>query len=304
MATVLIVDDDVALTDLGARRMALHGYVVHTAHSCREAFERAKQLKPDIVLLDVMLGDGLGYEVCRAIRRDPELYRMAVVFQSALKDKHEIQHAVEQGGDAYLIKPYSEEALLSKLELMRKILAETDQRDPITGLWSFVRMRREVEHRLAREEDFALCYAWLENMAAPKAGRLSQELELMIKFLAVILRGVVKTNLFYETHLCYAGGLYFLALVPLDERKRFRDAVLTTFNGREELVGTQSHEAKDPLRRLSLQMTYTHTRHRTYTHVAAMLEDLRKLFEERHITEEREAMRANRKIGHDHWVDF
>ena len=56
--------------------------------------------------------------------------------------------------------------------------------------------------------------------------------------------------------------------------------------------------------RLSLLATYTHTRHKTYTHAAAMLQDLRNLSEKREKKAEEEAMRANRKVGHEHWVDF
>ena len=304
MTTVLVVDDDVDFTALTAKRLGQEGYAVHTAASCQEAFERAKQAKPDIVLLDVMLGDGLGYGVCRAFRKDPELYRIPVVFQSVLKDKREVQYAVEQGGDAYLTKPYTEQILLSKMALMTKLVADTDQRDQLTGLPSYARMRREVEHRLLREEDFALCYAWLEEPSNSKAVRLSTDAEEAIKLVADILRRVVRDCAFHETHLCHVTGLHFLALVPIDERKRFRECVLAAFRDRIQFRSPGKQEAEDPLRGLSLLVVYTHTRHKTYTHAASMFQDLRAFSDKRERKAQREAKRANRRIGHDHWVDF
>jgi len=304
MTTVLIADDEKDLTLLAARRLAEHGYVVHTAGSCRETLERAKQVKPDIVLLDVIFEDGLGYEVCRAIRKDPELYRAAVVFQSCVRDKRDVQHAVEQGGDGYLTKPYTEQMLLSKMALMTKLVADTDQSDQLTGLLSLARMRREVEHRLLREEDFALCYAWLEEPSDPKAVRLSTDVKEATKLMADILRRVVLDYVFHETHLCHVTGLHFLALVPIDERKRFRECVLAAFRDRIQFRSPGKQEAEDPLSGLSLLAVYTHTHHKTYTHAAPVFQDLRAFSEKREAKAQREARRANRRIGHEHWVDF
>ena len=304
MTTVLVVDDDVDFTALTAERLGQEGYAVYTAASSQEAFERAKQVKPDIVILDVMLGDGLGYEVCRAFRKDRELYRIPVVFQSVLKDKREVQYAIDQGGDAYLTKPCSEQMLLSKLELMRKLLADTDRPDPVTGLLSLARMRREINHRLLREEDFALCYFWLEDAPDSKGGRLAQEVQAAMRLMADMLRRVVQNCGFYETHLCHVVGLHFVALVPIDQRKPFRDSVKSAFHDKKGLLLSRSQEAENPLRRLSLLVSHTHTGRKTYTNASAMLEDLKALGDKRGEKTQHAARRARRKSGHEHWVDF
>lgn len=304
MTTVLVVDDDIGLTSLAAKRLTDHGYAVHTAGSSQEAFERAKQLKPDIVLLDVMLGNSLGYELCRAFRKDPECYRMAIVFQSALKDKREVQYAIEQGGDAYLIKPYTEQALLARLELMGKLITETGERDPVTGMLSLARMRREIEHRLMREESFALCYSWLEESVPGTVSRTAPAVQQAIRITADILFHVIHDCRFKDSHLCRLAGAHFIALLPLEGKKEFIDLLRQTYTKTRNQPITQSTAATNPLRGLELMSSGTHTGHKEYTHAAAMLHDLQKLAEKReeHAVEENE--RSHRRYGHEHWVDF
>ena len=81
------------------------GLEVHTALTGKVALSRAKEHNPDLVLLDVMLPDMDGYEVCNELRDQPETSLTPIIFISAVgSDKH-IQRAMAAGGTDYIVKP-------------------------------------------------------------------------------------------------------------------------------------------------------------------------------------------------------
>ena len=73
MSKILLVDDDIDFADLLKTKLSSEGHDVITIYTGEGAFELAKEVKPDIALLDIMLPGGTGYQICRSIRKDPEL---------------------------------------------------------------------------------------------------------------------------------------------------------------------------------------------------------------------------------------
>jgi DNA-binding response OmpR family regulator len=161
---VLVVEDDVDLAKLSQLKLSELGYDVQLCHSARQAQDAAKTFRPDVILLDVMLGDGIGYQVARAVRQDPLLYRTPVLFQSLLTEPREIEHAYHEGADGYLTKPYTLQTLSGELQKMQRISENCEARCPLTGLHYGVRLRREIDHRLLRGDTFALFYLMMEGL--------------------------------------------------------------------------------------------------------------------------------------------
>ena len=123
---VLIVEDDpdqLALADL---RVTLAGYPLRVAQSAKELVEslRAKGA-PDILLLDVMLPDGDGFEILAKLRRHPRLALLSVVMLTAKDDPAEIKKGLALGADGYVTKPYSKNILV---DAIRKVLKQSAQR--------------------------------------------------------------------------------------------------------------------------------------------------------------------------------
>lgn len=110
--TVLIVEDDpdqLALADL---RVSLAGYRVRVARSAAEfVSEIRSQAPPDVVLLDVMLPDGDGFDILGKIRNHPKLAMLPVVMLTAKTDPADIRRGLALGADAYVTKPYSKSVL-------------------------------------------------------------------------------------------------------------------------------------------------------------------------------------------------
>lgn len=122
-STVLVVDDEPNIVDMVATVLGFHGFVVETAATAAEAYRRADAVRPDLVVLDVMLPDGDGFEICRVLRRT--LPDLGIVFLTA-KDAHAERVAgLTYGGDDYVTKPFDIDELLARIRaVLRRTLPE------------------------------------------------------------------------------------------------------------------------------------------------------------------------------------
>ncbi len=104
---VLVVEDQASFREFLHVTLAKLGLEVSTALTGKIALTKAKEFAPDLILLDVMLPDMDGYEVCRMMRENPHLALIPIIFVSAVgSDKH-IQRAMAAGATDYLVKPLS-----------------------------------------------------------------------------------------------------------------------------------------------------------------------------------------------------
>lgn len=115
---VLIVDD--SATDLKKLEeiVASGGYAVITAVSGKEALERVKSDHPDAVLLDIMMNDLNGFQVCRAITADAASKNTPVVLVSSKREKIDQVWGMEQGAVAYVTKPFTPQQILDQLRAL------------------------------------------------------------------------------------------------------------------------------------------------------------------------------------------
>jgi len=101
---VLMVDDDKMLLDMYSERLELAGFKVDTSSNGEECLAKIHQVKPDIVLLDIMMPKVNGYETLAAIKSDPETKDIPVIILSALVRDINKGRAIEAGADDYIIK--------------------------------------------------------------------------------------------------------------------------------------------------------------------------------------------------------
>lgn len=114
--TVLVVDDEASLRLLMQATLGRGTYRVLEATNGAAGLELARRERPDLVILDVGMPDLDGYEVCRALKGDPNTAGIAVVMLTARAQEGDRRRGVEAGADAYLTKPFSPRALLETVE--------------------------------------------------------------------------------------------------------------------------------------------------------------------------------------------
>lgn len=108
---VLVVDDMPTNLDVAISHLASEALDVRAALSGQEALELASELEPDLILLDIMMPEMTGYEVCRWLKKDPALAHIPVVFLSAMGEDIHKERGHVVGGVDHITKPFSASAL-------------------------------------------------------------------------------------------------------------------------------------------------------------------------------------------------
>ncbi len=112
---ILIVDDDVATLDLLTTYLSKHGFEVVTARSGPTGLRRARHVLPHLILLDVMLPDMDGFEVCRQLKSDPTTCDIPVIFLTVRASPLDSFEGFEIGAADYVAKPFHPRDLLARI---------------------------------------------------------------------------------------------------------------------------------------------------------------------------------------------
>jgi CheY-like chemotaxis protein len=121
MARILIAEDEPDIRDLVAFTLRFAGHEVTPTANGEEAYQQAAVVMPDLILMDVRMPKMTGYEACRAMKADPTLKDIPVVFLSAKGQDTEIQTGLDAGAEEYLLKPFATDQLTQRI---KEILAK------------------------------------------------------------------------------------------------------------------------------------------------------------------------------------
>ena len=117
---VLIVEDDPEIAEILVENLRLAGYVVTLARNGGDGIQRAKSLRPDILILDLMLPVVSGEEVCRRLRADENLRGMQILMLTAKSEEADEVIGLSLGADDYVTKPFSIRVVLERLRALRR----------------------------------------------------------------------------------------------------------------------------------------------------------------------------------------
>ncbi|MFW0777224.1 MAG: PleD family two-component system response regulator [Rickettsiales bacterium] len=126
-AQILVVDDVPANIKLLEAKLASEYYDVMTAKDGYEAIRQAKEHKPDLILLDVMMPGMDGFEACRKLKEDAEVSHIPVVMVTALSEKSDRLKGLEAGADDFLTKPINDTALFARVRSLVRIKLLLDE---------------------------------------------------------------------------------------------------------------------------------------------------------------------------------
>jgi DNA-binding response OmpR family regulator len=181
---ILVVEDEQTLQETLAYNLQRQGYEVEIAGDGLAALEAARRIKPDLILLDVMLPGIDGFEVCRIIRQE---MTTPVLMLTAREDEIDRVVGLEVGADDYLTKPFSMrellarvKALLRRVRLLREEYSATQDAPVATGLLTFGGLVIDTVRREVRLEQTAIAvkpkeYELLLFLAQHRGQVLSRE---------------------------------------------------------------------------------------------------------------------------------
>ena len=118
---ILIIDDDLQASESLKKLLVFSGYEVEIVNKPKEALEKIKLFRPDLILLDLLMPGIGGFELCEIFNQDPLTSHIPIIVVSALSDYPDIKKAYKLGVVGYITKPYDFAQLLNEV---KKILNE------------------------------------------------------------------------------------------------------------------------------------------------------------------------------------
>ncbi|MDD5687027.1 MAG: response regulator [Elusimicrobia bacterium] len=116
MYKILVVDDDIITLQLLEFLLTKHGYSVTLCDRGSDGIKKALEIKPNVILLDVMMPEMNGIEVCKNLKANPETKNIPILFLSALGQDMEVMRGLMAGSDGYILKPFEPADLLKQIQ--------------------------------------------------------------------------------------------------------------------------------------------------------------------------------------------
>ncbi|HHS97809.1 MAG TPA: response regulator [Chloroflexi bacterium] len=162
---ILIVEDDFDISNMLRIYFQSQGYEVSVAPRGEDALEMCRQQLPNVVVLDIMLPDIDGYEVCRRLRSNLRTSHIPIIFLTQKDERSDKIHGLELGADDYITKPFDVEEL--KLRVRNAMARATYESltNPTTGLPS-AKLIEEQLRRLMRRDDWGILYIGINGLDA------------------------------------------------------------------------------------------------------------------------------------------
>jgi class 3 adenylate cyclase/CheY-like chemotaxis protein len=167
---ILIVDDNVANRDILDARLQVHGYELLQAADGEEALHAARQHRPDLILLDVMMPKLDGIEVCRRLKGDSALPYMPIILVTAKADSKDVVAGLEAGADEYLTKPIDQIALVARVKSVLRLKALHDQVSAQAA--ELLQWTQTLERRVAGQVEEIERVSRLKRFLAPQIADL------------------------------------------------------------------------------------------------------------------------------------
>ncbi len=172
-AQLLVVDDQEVNIQVVGCALGKLGYEILPATSGAQALKRLAARRPDLILLDILMPEMDGFEVCRRIREHPEWADIPIIFLSAADDKELVVRALEGGGVDYVMKPFDHAELISRVRTHLSLKAARDRlkqlaedKDELLGI-----LAHDLKNHLGGMQMSAQL---LRNRAATEDGKLRQ----------------------------------------------------------------------------------------------------------------------------------
>jgi PleD family two-component response regulator len=235
---VLVIDDEPQVLQLLKRVLERAGFETVAIGDGRAAHEAAVEWRPDIILLDLMLGSITGDQVLADLRKDFRTRLIPVVFltvRSSIKDK--VEHLMA-GADDYVTKPFIGEELVARLRAVIMRATTTRELSPLTGMSGNSDILREISRRLVIRDEFAVLYPDIDNFKSYNDHYGFIRGDDVIKTLASIIIEVLETHYSPAHFAGHVGGDDFVVLtepaiaeqIAAEITRRFDEAVPSLYD--------------------------------------------------------------------------
>ena len=234
---LLIVEDDPDIANMLKIFFGAQGYEVDVAMRGKEALERTRAVMPHLIVLDIMLPDIDGYEVCRQLRTQTRTSHIPVIFLTQKDERSDKLQGLELGADDYITKPFDIEELRLRVQNATVRAERESLMDPQSGLPSG-RLIEDHLRKIIREQGWAFIDIRLNHFEAFKEVYGFIAANDVLRFTGMLIGEVVDQNGTRDDFVGHAGGDHFVITTTLAAQpvvvaaltSRFNEDILSHYN--------------------------------------------------------------------------
>ena len=166
---ILLIDDEQDILEILSYNLEKEGYQVFTANNGNEGIVQAKEIIPDLILLDVMMPEKDGIETCQEMRQIKELQKTLIVFLSARSEEFSQLAGFDAGANDYIVKIIKPKVLISKVNALLQLTTQVAEQSKLIELGDLVidkdnfKVTKNGEHFLLPKKEFDLLYLLASN---------------------------------------------------------------------------------------------------------------------------------------------
>lgn len=237
---VLVVDDDLDILDLLESTLK-DNFDLIKAVTGKEALEKLKSHSPNILVLDYVLPDLAGPEICRIIRKDPLFSNVPILM---LTGKGEIEDKVgglEAGADDYMLKPFLPQELIARIRMLIRRSSANLEANPLTRLPGNVSINKELEEKIKSKEKIAVLYIDIDNFKALNDYYGFEKGDNIIKETAHILINAIQKEGKVTDFIGHIGGDDFVIITGPETAEKIAKKIIADFDN----ISPKFFEEKD-----------------------------------------------------------
>lgn len=234
---LLIVEDDFDISNMLRIYFSGQGYEVDVAPRGSVALEKTRQNLPHLIVLDIMLPDIDGYEVCERLRKSTRTSHIPVIFLTQKDERSDRLQGLELGADDYITKPFDIEELKLRVKNAIRRAERESLTDPRTGLPSG-RLIEEQLREIIRTDGWALMDLRINHFQPFKEEYGFVAADDVLRFAAMLFNEIVDQHGSPDDFIGHAGGENYIIITEQDRvdpigeqvKTRFAEEILTYYN--------------------------------------------------------------------------
>ncbi len=229
---ILLIDDSDFFAKCIKDVLETANYIVIHANKGEDGLRMVRAEKPDLVLLDVVMPDMDGFEVCRILRDSESNNLMPIIMLTSQDNQDDKLIGLELGADDYITKPFNNRELLSRVKNTLKRIQRNRGANPLTGLAGNLQIQAEINSRIENDTPFAVVYVDLDNFKAYNDVYGFAKGDIAIKMTADILTDEIHENGGPDDFVGHIGGDDFVLITKPENAEEISAGVVELFDKR------------------------------------------------------------------------
>jgi diguanylate cyclase (GGDEF)-like protein len=230
VTNILIADDDPDLRDIVRSVLEGAGFAVTEAADGRQALETVRAGAPDLMIVDFMMPNLTGPELCQQLKQDVTLRYVPIIMLTGKSEVQDKVYGINAGADDYLLKPFAPQELLARVQMVLRRTSQDLEANPLTRLPGNRSIQQELERRLGTGEPLAVCYIDLDRFKAFNDHYGFKRGDEVIQRTAEILLRASQAHGGPRDFIGHIGGDDFILITTTDRGEAACQAIIQAFD--------------------------------------------------------------------------